>query len=723
MGDLTAYHGSARRFDQFRPGKFDAKAQLGFGIHFTQKKEFAAKYGRYVYTVRLTYNRMLDAEKVYERGTPEFDLGIELYRGTGQAHMGGHFKAKGVTPICLDCTKPWRAEMVLRKHGFDLVKYNAVVGRLGARIGADGKLERFMTRNDDAPSYVVLDPAQIEILEIEDQGAKTKKLYNPLDLSEQQRRWANSSKEHCLVRMRPVDFLALTGGRLVEEFKESAAPLADYNRSTAEGHTLIPPHLELEIMADGMAIVSGHEGRHRAGALINAGEGSKREMPVFLRIKYWTERWKADVRAKLGQQDSYTNTDYLLGWDNIPDTIYPQFEGGRAVRKSDLEVVEPYVQREARRARGIVQGNPMWGHPAFSGPDASKPQSVIWGFITPADLMIKGSWGGVHNDLARRKKLGTSSQDAVSKGCVRFEIDSHGLLIAEAVKTPDAARRIIALAQRPEVREVALEWSRAEDGATMEFVKKPVGQMILRLRAVARELTPRQRNGPHHENYEVDNPSGPTVEWGWVSPSGKYYIGTKDDKTHDRMAFGRLRLGGWVAALEKGWTRYSIYADNGMLVVHTRATKGNLKTALTLVNRPEVTGQVLVELWGRMGDKPIYREFSTPDEAAWWIRAVEREGLKAATQDREKGNPYPRPAPGGPPSGGNMVFAIFSQPTGKILGTVKGRNREEAMGRVREQLGRFPGHRTSQDILLYPMMNLGPAQRWIATSGIGMVTL
>lgn len=60
-----------------------------------------------------------------------------------------------------------------------------------------------------------------------------------------------------------------------------------------------------------------------------------------------------------------------------------------------------------------------------------------------------------------------------------------------------------------------------------------------------------------------------------------------------------------------------------------------------------------------------------------------------------------------------MVFAIFNQRTGRIMGTARGRNRVEAMGVVRRHLDTLGIH-TSQDVLLYPMMNLQPYQRMVA---------
>jgi hypothetical protein len=168
---VIAYHGSPRKFDRFNAGKFKTGSQLGFGIHFTERMDFAAKYGRYVYKVRLSYTRMLDSSQVYAKGTPEFDLGIELYRGSRQAHMGVYFKEKGVTPICLDCASPKRAVDILRKYGFDCVRYNAVVTQ---RVSPS-----HFRRVGEAVSYVVLDPDQIEILEVTDQGGEVKKEWNP----------------------------------------------------------------------------------------------------------------------------------------------------------------------------------------------------------------------------------------------------------------------------------------------------------------------------------------------------------------------------------------------------------------------------------------------------------------------------------------------------------------------------------------------------------------
>lgn len=169
MGSIEVYHGSPNEFGEFRAAKGGARTprrQLDFGVHGTEDRSFADKFGRYLYTLRFTWEDLLDATQVYEKGTREFELGVALYKGTPMAHNGHYFRMKGITPIALDVTSSARAMRLLKEYGFDAVKYNAVVTRGQHRVA-------------DAVSYVVLDPEQVEILDVEDQGEGTKKEYNP----------------------------------------------------------------------------------------------------------------------------------------------------------------------------------------------------------------------------------------------------------------------------------------------------------------------------------------------------------------------------------------------------------------------------------------------------------------------------------------------------------------------------------------------------------------
>lgn len=165
--ELVLYHGSQKKFDRFQVGKYSEDSQLGFGIHFTPDKEFAAKYGKYVYRARVKYSRMLDTTELAKPGTPEWEMADELLRGVRHPLLQ-HFRDRGMMPIALDATSARRAERLVREHGFDLVKYEARVTR------HSGVRPTLLAR---AEAYVVLDPEQVEILSVEPVG---KKEYNPV---------------------------------------------------------------------------------------------------------------------------------------------------------------------------------------------------------------------------------------------------------------------------------------------------------------------------------------------------------------------------------------------------------------------------------------------------------------------------------------------------------------------------------------------------------------
>jgi len=82
------------------------------------------------------------------------------------------------------------------------------------------------------------------------------------------------------VMMPAIDFLALTvpydGYPSVEDLQDEAEPLDFYNRLSEEGKISIAPFLRIR---DGQ--VTGHEGRHRAAALMNA-EGQDAKMLVAI---------------------------------------------------------------------------------------------------------------------------------------------------------------------------------------------------------------------------------------------------------------------------------------------------------------------------------------------------------------------------------------------------------------------------------------------------------
>lgn len=149
------YHGSPVKFDSFRLGKYKRDMQLGFGIHFAKNIDFAQNYGRFIYTCNLFPTKTLDETQIYDIGGPMQGFVDDLHKGTRKRIIsdGGKFV------IRLDVTNPKRAHAILLKHGYDSVLYEAKYG--SAAIGG-------MWMSNKSVSMVMLDPAKIKILSIDD---------------------------------------------------------------------------------------------------------------------------------------------------------------------------------------------------------------------------------------------------------------------------------------------------------------------------------------------------------------------------------------------------------------------------------------------------------------------------------------------------------------------------------------------------------------------------
>jgi hypothetical protein len=98
-----------------------------------------------------------------------------------------------------------------------------------------------------------------------------------LDINDQQREVAVSNKMHSLVHMHPRKFLELTthDDQHMSEIKGAAQSLKAYNDHTRDRHIQVAPFLHIHHTGK----VIGHEGRHRAAAVLNAGHDT---MPVYL---------------------------------------------------------------------------------------------------------------------------------------------------------------------------------------------------------------------------------------------------------------------------------------------------------------------------------------------------------------------------------------------------------------------------------------------------------
>ena len=145
-----------------------------------------------------------------------------------------------------------------------------------------------------------------------------------LELTDLQRSNAKNGKMHALVRMHPKKFLELTtqDDEHTAEIKRSALPLHQYNKFSREKEILVAPFLRV----DHRGKVTGHEGRHRAAALLNAGHD---DMHVYLQVR---------------DNDSRT-PEREIGFGHVPKKVVGQFGRGELDKDRDVRLVHTKVGR------------------------------------------------------------------------------------------------------------------------------------------------------------------------------------------------------------------------------------------------------------------------------------------------------------------------------------------------------------------------------------------
>ena len=121
------------------------------------------------------------------------------------------------------------------------------------------------------------------------------------------------------ISLDPYDFIALTVSTGVREFcdaeRADTRTLDEYNTWALAGKIRIPPFLSVDI-ATGKVL--GHEGRHRAAALMAAGG---RTMRVAIRL--WRNGYV--VNRLSGITDSFDDYHTFLGVEHLPTVLIGQF--------------------------------------------------------------------------------------------------------------------------------------------------------------------------------------------------------------------------------------------------------------------------------------------------------------------------------------------------------------------------------------------------------------
>jgi hypothetical protein len=156
------YHGTQKQFDKFLlPPKYSPNEQLGFGIHFAKKKDFAEVYGTVIYHCRLHPRNILDVSQgmAIKPGTKYDALAKEFLRGSRPYFIDKEHYVFGQGSI--DIKNPKRAEAIIRKYGYDAVLYEA---KYGTRT-FDGR-NHGANYSHKTPAMVMLDNARIEIVTV-----------------------------------------------------------------------------------------------------------------------------------------------------------------------------------------------------------------------------------------------------------------------------------------------------------------------------------------------------------------------------------------------------------------------------------------------------------------------------------------------------------------------------------------------------------------------------
>jgi hypothetical protein len=123
------YHGSPQLFEEFyTPTRFQPNMQLGFGIHLAKSKEFAMRYGRFLYRCQVNLNNAFSMNHIYnaEKDLAELAFAKRLYRNSRDYRLivqkDGEFVAN------VDVTAPKTAVKLLKEFGFDGVLYTSHFG-------------------------------------------------------------------------------------------------------------------------------------------------------------------------------------------------------------------------------------------------------------------------------------------------------------------------------------------------------------------------------------------------------------------------------------------------------------------------------------------------------------------------------------------------------------------------------------------------------------------
>lgn len=120
------------------------------------------------------------------------------------------------------------------------------------------------------------------------------------------------------------DFLLCTTNKTLPKIVKSAKTVSDYNEYAKTDPETITPYLRISLKDNK---ILGHEGRHRAVALLKEGN---EKMPCTLKLVPSSKE-----RKKYGNQEA----PFLVNFDDLPESIQGQFDRG-TLFKSNLVLVK-----------------------------------------------------------------------------------------------------------------------------------------------------------------------------------------------------------------------------------------------------------------------------------------------------------------------------------------------------------------------------------------------
>lgn len=139
---------------------------------------------------------------------------------------------------------------------------------------------------------------------------------------------AKGNKIQMIVVMSPHKFLGLTTDSKDRDIIIKNSQSVDfYNQLMDKGEILVMPFLDIDLKT---CTIVGHEGRHRAAALIKMGVD---EMTVGIKMR---------PSEKEVQKYKYTrnNSEYSLNSSDFPPVVKGQYAGTTVLKKTDFKIIK-----------------------------------------------------------------------------------------------------------------------------------------------------------------------------------------------------------------------------------------------------------------------------------------------------------------------------------------------------------------------------------------------